>query len=524
MLARAALVVVVGLGLVFRFANLDGTVYWHDEAITSLWLSGHSYDEMSDDVFTGREIGVEELRKYQQVNPDRGLRHTLQAAARGDPQVAPLHIVSLRVWVSVFGDSVTAIRSLSAVFSAFALLAVYWLSLELFRSQSTASIAVMLMSVSPYQVAYAQEARAYSLWMLLILLSTAALLRALRRETIESWGLYALLAAAAMYSHVLSAVVIFVHAAYVFGTEQDPRRGWVVARAVKQHAAATAVALALFVPWALAMIRQQPQADLMLRWVARDFAFASRAMSWGGGLIRNYFDFGWSELDIGASPRITVMTLLLGFFVLSLIGCGLYHCWRHRSRREWWLPLLLMVVPWLALSVPDVLFGGRRSAVPRYLSPVYLGALLSIAVALATQIASPHRWPRAIAQLSLAVVLCGGIASCILGWTAPSRWTKGDLGRSTLRAAGVVNEADHPLLITNTSIGGVLAVSRLLKPDVRLQPVYTPESVRVREGFSTIVLFRAPDATRTRLREQLNIEFELIDSRANLWRGVQRRE
>jgi uncharacterized membrane protein len=204
-LFRFAAVAVCAFGVFARFANLDRPVYWHDEAITSLWLSGHTRADVTRDILSGREFGIADVDKYQHLNADRGIAETVAAATEGDPQVSPLHLVLLRAWAGVFGDSVVAVRSFSALCGVLATAAIYWLSLELFQSTLTAWIAVALLSISPFQIAYSQEARAYAFWSLAVLLATAALLRARRTGTTWGWVGYALAAGLAMNAHALSA-------------------------------------------------------------------------------------------------------------------------------------------------------------------------------------------------------------------------------------------------------------------------------------------------------------------------------
>jgi uncharacterized membrane protein len=51
------IIVLLVLGVFFRFVNLDRKVYWDDETITSLRVSGYTLEEMSQQVFDGSVIG-----------------------------------------------------------------------------------------------------------------------------------------------------------------------------------------------------------------------------------------------------------------------------------------------------------------------------------------------------------------------------------------------------------------------------------------------------------------------------------
>ena len=123
---------------------------------------------------------VDQVLQYQQVQPGTSVLTLITDLARHDPQHPPLYYVLAKVWVDLFGDSVYALRMLSVLFSGLALLAMYWFVSELAASRRAALLAMLLMGVSPLFILYGQEAREYAFWTLTLLLSSAALLRALR--------------------------------------------------------------------------------------------------------------------------------------------------------------------------------------------------------------------------------------------------------------------------------------------------------------------------------------------------------
>jgi len=179
---RFLIVVLLVLGIFFRFFNLDKKVYWLDETYTSLRISGYTTSDLSQhitQVFDGHVFGVEnfknDLQEYQYINSKNGLIDTIKSLAVEDPQHSPLYYIMARYWVQWLGNSVAAIRSLSALISLLVFPCIYWLCLELFGASLVGWIAVVLIAVSPFHVLYAQEAREYSLWTVTILLSSASL-------------------------------------------------------------------------------------------------------------------------------------------------------------------------------------------------------------------------------------------------------------------------------------------------------------------------------------------------------------
>ncbi len=59
------LVTILVLGLFFRFANIDGKVYWSDETFTSLRVSGYTAEAYTNKIVAGDELGIKEFQNIQ---------------------------------------------------------------------------------------------------------------------------------------------------------------------------------------------------------------------------------------------------------------------------------------------------------------------------------------------------------------------------------------------------------------------------------------------------------------------------
>lgn len=68
---RILLIILLVLGIFFRFVNLEGKSYWIDEVFTSLRISGYTQAEVIQELSQGQVISLEELQKYQQPNPEK---------------------------------------------------------------------------------------------------------------------------------------------------------------------------------------------------------------------------------------------------------------------------------------------------------------------------------------------------------------------------------------------------------------------------------------------------------------------
>ena len=212
-------VVLLLLGLFFRFVNIDKKFYWYDEVFTSLRISGYTQTEVLQEISSGELVGAKDLMKYQRPNATKNFGDTVKSLAIEEHQLPPLYFLGVKCWAKLFGDSPAATRSFSVWMSLLAFPGLYWLCRELFAQPSVAWIAVGLLAVSPLHVLYAQEARPYSLWPTLILLSCASLLRAMRLQTKLSWIIYAVANILGFYTHLFSWLVTLGRGLYLVGTQ-----------------------------------------------------------------------------------------------------------------------------------------------------------------------------------------------------------------------------------------------------------------------------------------------------------------
>jgi len=124
-----------------------------------------------------------------------------------------LYYLLLRVWLSFdlrAGHSEFFIRSLSVLISASTLPAIYWLARALY-DRRVAFIAAALFAFNAYSVRYAQEARSYSLFVLLATLSSGFLIRWLREPVRSRRTGYVLASILAVYAHFYAILLVAAH-------------------------------------------------------------------------------------------------------------------------------------------------------------------------------------------------------------------------------------------------------------------------------------------------------------------------
>ena len=120
-----------------------------------------------------------------------------------------LYYVLLRVWLH-FGQSPYFIRSLSVLMATLTLPAIYWLGRLLF-DRRVALIAAALFTFNAYDVRYSQEARSYSLFVLLATFSSGLLVWWLAEPSRRRLREYIAASVLAAYSHFYALLLLAAH-------------------------------------------------------------------------------------------------------------------------------------------------------------------------------------------------------------------------------------------------------------------------------------------------------------------------
>ena len=121
-----------------------------------------------------------------------------------------LYYFVLRAWIHL-GDTEFVVRSLSVLFAVLTIPAIYFLGARLF-DRATGLTAAALLSVHSFHVHWSQEARGYSLLILLLVLATYFLVPAMESgEGQGYWIAFAVTAALTFYAHIFA---VFVLAAF----------------------------------------------------------------------------------------------------------------------------------------------------------------------------------------------------------------------------------------------------------------------------------------------------------------------
>ena len=280
--------------------------------------------------------------------------------------------------------------------------AMWWLAHELFDDRLVAWCVAGLVALSPFQVAYAQDAREYSLWAFACALSSALLLRYLRSAGRWSWAGYAASVGLGLWGFSLFAQMVAAHAVYLAA----PWSG--TSRRLRMFAAvAMALGVATFSPWITVMVAGTRRAVSDTSWSSARMALPHYAGKWLFNAGSVFFD-----LDYLSVAFVPVALALLGLVVLCCFVLV-----RTTAPRVWGFLALQGGVAALSLLAPDLAFHESRSVEARYLIPLWLSLELATGYALATGSIKSAAW-----RTATAAVLLAGIASCSVSAFARTWW------------------------------------------------------------------------------------------------------
>ena len=208
---------VVLAGAFLRFYHIGAESLWYDEA-TSVYSA------------------------------EKSLRVLLGGALQWHRQ-PPLYFLLLKVWIGFFGDSESAVRSLSAVCGIAAIPLMFLVGRKLFNNR-VGLIAAWLTAISYYLIRFSQEGRDYSLLVLLTLASFYLFLRILKsgKAGKADFIWYAAANTLLLYTHYFGLFVLLAQGIYYLLVRKQAALN---ARYLRNSLIASGLA---FLPWAIGVV------------------------------------------------------------------------------------------------------------------------------------------------------------------------------------------------------------------------------------------------------------------------------
>ena len=141
----------------------------------------------------------------------------------------PLYTLFMHVWTSAIGSGPAALRTPSMLAGTAAIPMLYVVGRKLYNGW-LGLLAALLLTISPYNVWYSQDAKMYPLVLLLTLASVYLFLTALEKGDKQAgwWVAYVLITTASYYIHLMAVLIVPVEILYywlAFSNRQMPKAG-----------------------------------------------------------------------------------------------------------------------------------------------------------------------------------------------------------------------------------------------------------------------------------------------------------
>lgn len=349
---------VISLGILLRVVGIGSQSLWIDEVATSRLVS------LGSPYFPGELFGT-----------------------TGSEANQPLYFLLMHPWTRAFGTSEWALRAPSMLFGVVAIL-VFFLWCKETVGELAARLATLLLATSAFAVWYSQDARPYSLVLLVACAIHASFSRYMRDRKIASLIALACIEVVAFHTSILlGGLLAFVNVYWLVRGQGADSYRWVATQA--------AVAV-LCVPFAMLNIMKvaggahtQAHADIT---VATIYGFWTLLVGFGVGPSA-------AELHEQAKLQVVLQHLgeIIPIAIIVLICAWVAFAWLRRIEdRLYWM--LAVFVP--ALFVIAVFASLKSTPLPRYWV-VCLPAMLAI---LGAAFANLRTWPMVLATTLLVAV------------------------------------------------------------------------------------------------------------------------
>lgn len=302
---------------------------------------------------------------------------------RGEQEVTPPLFFAFTWFAQLFGNSPEIFRIVSLLAGLATIPLTYVLG-QMTVGRRAALLGSFLVAISPFLVFYSAESRPYGLMVFFLLVSSIALVMALRENRIAWWALFAVASAATMYTHYTGLFVLAGQFAWALAFFPGHRKALLLAGSS---------AAILFLPW-LGEYRADSQsngANIIGAIVPFEFRNIPRTLA------------GWS-FDHPIGEFLSVPGVVFEYLLAAGILMALISLLARATESRDWSPgkmVLLPVVILLSAPVGTVLFSTFSVSV--FLQRNQASSTIGLALVVAALVMAPGR--RAVRWIATGLIL-----------------------------------------------------------------------------------------------------------------------
>ena len=323
------------------------------------------------------------------------VREVLRQGLALNPGKLALHDLTLHFWMLAFGEDVTSIRALSALLGILAIVLVFVVTHELFRSEedakapllstdssTIAALSALIFALNVVAIRYSREGRMYELMLDATLIQLWFFLRAVRRGSLLNYLGTALFTVLAIATSFVAGLVFLAEGLCLLYTLRPGATRWPYSWNVTVTLLAAGAIVAGLTPWHL--------------WVEKASFF-----SWiGPGFLTAYV---LALFGVAIESPILLLTLLLAAW-------GVFRGWQRYTEGtafalSWMLVPLLPIALWLGPIM--LLVVTIYSWTPLFAHRWALTSLVPLCIFIAIGVSELKPLLLRLAVLALVVVLAG---------------------------------------------------------------------------------------------------------------------
>lgn len=495
---------IVLIGVSFKFYRLDYKFFWYDEVCTIAHTSGNARFSIPVNEIKNISYYRDQMHLNERDFTIGGQYQRLSKMVN----LNPLHYGFLILWHRIIGDSPIHYRLFSVFVFLITLPLLFMLTRKLFQSNLAGWIAISLFSVLPFIQYYAQEARYYMLWAFMLIALHQLLLLAAENNSLKWWIAYMVIGILSLYTSVLSGLVIIAHGVYIFFFRKNAR----------YHIGFASVIILLgYLPWILLMINNRSQIVESLAWTTSYGApkiwqlFLAHVFA-TNGIISNLSDSGLLSMLVRNTLSIdNWWIILLDLLVVIITVLAIVHLFRKASREIAFFLLSAYLAGFIFIFISDIARGSHTSFILRYNMIQIISLLLIIVFYLYRKISESKILFTGI-YIGLVVI---GIISLISFTKKRCFINTSIMCRTEIFEAQLFSNAENPLVITdynfffNLGVGDFMTIINECESDsidiLYASPdIENVEKMISEKEYSDIYIVHASDA----LTENLKSQFE----------------
>jgi uncharacterized membrane protein len=477
---KIMLLTAIVLGILFRWSGLGNKIYSHDEAYTSLYAAGYRGGFVFTSLWDGEIKKVDDVQKFLTPNQENDITQVVSLLALYSPHQAPLYYIFAHYWMRIVGYKPDEMRGLAALFGCLSIFAMYQFAKELFQTERTARISTILFSLSPFHILFAQDARPYSLWTLITLLSSAVLLRAIKNNKLRTWVFYSITLVFGMYTHQLFVLIGIVHFLYLLGILLRNSR-----KKITGFLLACFFALFAYAPWLYFLITRWHQAIEQVDVLNMRIAWYRFIQRWILLFSSPVIDFDFN------SDQANLIPYILRVVVLLIIAYAFFFLLKHSSFQEkLFLVLVYSITAGIFIAL-DLFFGGIRSITGRYFVPANTATILVMAYFITTKLDQTRPDKIIRVRFFISSLILVSIVSNFNILYSETWWNK-EISRIRTEFIHEIDQDQAILIATGyspTNLGDILSLGLQVKSGVHFRLYRGVTNVEIPINYASVYLF-----------------------------------